>query len=677
MSTRMMVWMTMLIFCWNAPLPARAAPALDPDAGTLYFKSSSESAPVEALRLATHMHAQVTGNVARVRVTQEFQNTGDDWVEGLYVFPLSSAAAVDELLMHVGERTIRGDIQEKVKAQATYDKARSEGRQASLVNQERPNMFTTAVANVAPHSGISIEITYLETIPYRDARYTLKLPLAITPRYTPGAPVDARSPSAALDAALVNANLGTTATPEHVSPTVQHVDIQIDLAAGFPLASVQSLHHEMTSSTDRTGTHLQLRGDQVPADRDFELTWTPAVAHTMQTAAYAEKVGAETYALIMLTPPASAEETTQPREVTFIIDTSGSMSGPSIQQARAALQMGVDRLKNGDRFNVIRFASDYTTLFPGPRDVSDVSRDLAATFIARLRADGGTEMRAPLAAAMATPPAQGYLRQIVFITDGSVGDEAELIALIHHDVGAARLFTVGIGAAPNSYFLGEAAAAGRGSYTFIAERDQVQSRMADLFQKLERPALVDLMLQWPGAQADFASHLPGDVYAGDPVVLLARLPRTPSGGLVLSGHILGKDWQQTVSLTEVGEQSGLAKLWARNRIGDLSRQVQSGGNRAELQARILSLALEHHVVSEMTSLVAVDDKAVRGADESGHVEQPATSAPTGSYWATTGFAQTATPKELLLWSGFAALLVSLALYLSAMHFSTRCRRVQR
>ena len=162
--------------------------------------------------------------------------------------------------------------------------------------------------------------------------------------------------------------------------------------------------------------------------------------------------------------------------------------------------------------------------------------------------------------------------------------------------------------------------------------------------------------------ADFAAPLPGDVYAGDPVVLLARLPSAPTGSLTLSGHMLGREWKQPITLSTVGGQSGLSKLWARERIADLSRQLQLGGSKDELQAHILSLALEHHLVSEMTSLIAVDDKVLRAPDESGHVEQSPTSAPTGTYWATTGFAKTATPAGLLLWCGLSSLFMGAALY---------------
>ena len=647
------------------PLVFATAAIDDTPSGTMYLRRSAEEPAAEALRVATRMHVQVTGNLARVHVEQEFSNTGDDWVEGLYVFPLSKESAVDEVLMHIGERTIRGEVHEKAKAQALYTAARAEGRHAGLVEQERPNLFTSAVANIAPHAGITIEITYLETLPFRDGRYTLNLPLAITPRYTPGAPQDATGPMPAVTAALLNATLGTTATPERVRAARQQVSIDIELEPGFALGNVSSLHHAIEMQKSAAGKHVHMQSEDVPADRDFELVWTQADSAAVAGAAFAEKMGSETFALLMLSTPQHVEEGKLAREVTFIIDTSGSMQGPSIEQARAALSMGIDRLKPSDKFNVIRFASDYSTLFGSPQPVTDANRELAGRFVAALRADGGTEMRAPLESAMSSPPSPEFLQQIVFITDGSVGNEAELIGLIHDRIGAKRLFTVGIGAAPNAYFLGEAAAAGRGSYTFIAERDQVGARMRDLFAKLERPALIDLKVQWPqGMNVDLAAPLPTDLYSGDPVVVLARMPQMAAGEVVLSGRVRGVEWTQRLPLTMVGDSSGLSKLWARERIGALSRQMHYGGDRETLKASIIELALEHHLVSEFTSLVAVDDEVVRPADSPGHVEQAATSAPIGGAWATTGFAKTATAAQLYQLAGLGCLGLGLLLLIT-------------
>jgi Ca-activated chloride channel homolog len=637
--------------------------------GSLLLKSTADSTPVEALRMASSFQVQVTGSVARVTVSQQFSNPSADWVEGLYVFPLAADAAVDELIMHVGERVIRADIHTKTKAHAIYEQARTEGRRASLVDAERPNMFTTSVANIAPRSSVTIEIAYLETIPYRDGRYTLQLPLAITPRYSPGAGTDPASPIAAGLTRAINGALGTTLTPERVTSPQQQVTIDVLLQTGFALQSVDSLHHQVSIQQTGDSRRVSLSGKDLPADRDFELVWVPAVQPDTAAAAFVEPNGADSFALLMLTPPPVEGSSSEvPREVEFIIDTSGSMSGPSIEQARAALQLGIDRLGAHDRFNVIRFSSDASSLFQSPQPLNETSRALASRFIAGLHADGGTEMRAPLEIALATSPPAGWLRQVVFITDGGVSNEAEIVRLIHEGIGNGRLFTVGIGAAPNAWFLQEAAAAGRGSYTFIAEREQVQARMADLFRKLEHPALVDLALHWPaGITVEPAAEVPGDLFSGDPLSVLVHLSGPlPAGTLLtLTGSQNGAAWVHQVPLTVVGQQSGVAKLWARERIRSITRQRNLGADAAQTEAAITAVALRHHLVSDFTSLVAVDVTPVRPAGASDRTEQAPVSAPTGSYWASTGFARTATSAPLLLlvallWLGLAVLLFAAA-----------------
>jgi len=521
-----------LAIVWSVA-SAQSADVAEEQSGTLQLKSSQDADPIDALRVATSIRAKVTGNVARVYVTQTFTNPSSDWVEGLYVFPLPAGSAVDELIMHVGNREMRGEIKEKQAAHEIYEHAKVAGQQASLTDQERPNMFTTQVANIAPQSSISIQIGYLETIPYRDSRYSLHLPLAITPRYNPQAGVDPASRDAAQLTRSINMTVGTTLTPERVTSATQHVDIDVDLFTGFALQSVESLHHTVTVTQDGVGRHVRLSGSQVPADRDFELVWTPAQVPSLQASVFGERVGSETYALAILSPPMSTEgggKADAKREVIFIIDTSGSMYGPSIEQARSALQLGVDRLTVNDRFNVIRFSNDASSLFGAPQAVNDTSRVLASHFIGSLRASGGTEMKPALEMAFATPPPRGFLRQIVFITDGGVSNEAEIVSLIRDRLRDARLFSVGIGAAPNAFFLQEMATAGRGSYTFIAQREKVGERMEDLFRKLEQPALVDLGLQWPGGiEPELATSLPRDVSWADttPIAKLELPSRGP------------------------------------------------------------------------------------------------------------------------------------------------------
>lgn len=618
--------------------PAHAAAIPEEHAGRLLLQSSAQAVPVEALRQLTRMHAIVTGSVARIEVTQTFSNQSADWVEGMYVFPLPTDSAVDELRMQVGERTIVGEIRAREAAHAAYEAARAAGRQASLVDQERPNMFTTRIANIAPGGAITVTLAYLDCIAYRDGRYTLSLPLSITPRYTPGLSAPGDEPAG-----------DAPGTPETVSAATQSVAIQVDLEPGFALASVQSLYHTVSETPTATGRRISFNAQEAPADRDFELSWKPQIAPDTQAAAFTERSGDEAFVLLMLTPPQMSTRQLGPREVIFIIDTSGSMEGPSIEQARAALRLGVARLQPTDRFNVIRFSDDATRLFRAPQPVTAANAAAAGRFIDALQANGGTEMRPALQLAFATEPGVGALRQIVFITDGSVGNEGELVKLIHERIGTGRLFTVGIGAAPNAYFMHAAAAAGRGSYTFIGNRAQVQERMTDLFRKLEQPALTDLQLQWPaGAAAELAAPLPGDLYAGDPLVIAARLSSLPQGLLTLSGTSEGHPWVRQVPLARVSSEAGIAKLWARERITELSAQRGSGADAAALKSAILNLALAHHLVSDFTSLVAIDVTALRPQETPYEHAQAPTAAPMGSYWAnSTGFARTATPAPLL------------------------------
>ena len=639
--------------------PADAGEPGAEGAGSLWLKSAADATPAAALRQQTRMHATVTGSVARVEVTQTFSNPGDGWVEGLYVFPLPADCAVDELRMQVGERTIVGEIRERAAAHAAYEQARREGRRASLVEQERPNMFVSSVANIPPGGTVTITIAYLDAIPYRDGRYTLSLPLTITPRYTPGSNADSAS---------VN-----PATPELVTAGTQQVAIEVELDPGFALEGVQSLYHAIRTSTTARGERITLAADEAPADRDFELTWKPQVAPDTQVAAFAEAAGAGSYLLLLLTPPQMTTRQILPREVIFIIDTSGSMQGPSIEQARAALELGVTRLKPTDRFNVIRFSDDASALFRTAQPAASANLAAATRFIGALRASGGTEMRTALELAFASAPDPERLRQIVFITDGSVGNEEELVRMIRARTGSGRLFTVGIGAAPNAYFMHAAAAAGRGSYTFIGDRAQVQERMTDLFRKLEQPALTDLEVRWPGgAPAELAGAPPADVYAGDPLVIAARVPVLPQGLLTLSGSSEGHPWMRQVAITAVSPQAGIGKLWARERISALEQDGGTAQNEATRQA-IIGLALAHHLVSNFTSLIAVDVTPVRPAGEADAGTQVPSAAPRGSYWAdgSTGFARTATPAPLLALVGVVALALAGVLLAPGRRYAAR------
>jgi Ca-activated chloride channel family protein len=639
---------------------AHAAPA-GSGQGTLYLKEG-DGGKVGAPLLFTDVQMDVTGIVARVRVQQRFVNPTPQWREGVYVFPLPEFAAVDHLKMHVGERVIEGIIKERGEARRTYDTAKSEGRKATLVEQERPNMFTTSVANIGPNEEIVVAIEYQETLRYDDGSFRLRFPLAITPRYVPGAPE------------LIETSAGWTVATQQVpdagrimQPVVRREDgyvnpvtIAIELDAGFPLARLASAYHPMDIE-ERAGHRyrLTLADGAIPAARDFELTWTPDLGAAPGAALFTETRGGKTYALLMALPPSVRESAAAriPREVTYIVDTSGSMEGVSMAQARDALLMALDRLQPGDRFNVIEFNSSSAALFAAPVPVDAQTLMRARRFVGGLKARGGTEMLPALKLALAGEKEASITRQVVFLTDGAVGNEDEILRLVGQELGDRRLFTVGIGPAPNSFFMRKAAEFGRGTFTYIGDVREVKDKMTALFRKLEQPALVDITVDWP-AGADVWPRVIPDLYAGEPVIVSAQYnANAGSGNIALSGRREGAIWGTLLPSTSTANQPGVGVLWARAKIDALMDAGRRGAPEPEIRSAVLDVALTHHLVSKFTSLVAVDVTPTKPADVNATTGAVPGNIPDG----LTGFDQlprTATPAMAAMLGGTGALFLA-------------------
>ena len=621
--------------------------------GTLLFRAVS-GAPASAPLLETDVEINVTGPIARAIVRQQFVNPTSEWVEGVYVFPLPEDAAVDHLRLTVGDRVLEGVIRERTQAKATYEQAKREGRRTGLVEQERANIFTTSVANIAPGAAIGVEIEYQQTLGWDQGRYRLRFPMVVGPRYIPGAAVP--------DASRI--------TPPVLHPShgkINPVRLHLTLAPGAPLARLDSSYHAIQTTAERDGTYrIELASGPVPADRDFELVWEPAAGTIPTAAAFTEGRPDGVYALLVVTPPAASAvaERRVPREVVFVIDNSGSMAGASIEQAKAALQLALSRLAAADTFNVIRFNHTMDVLFEAPRPATPEHLALASHWVQQLRATGGTEMRPPLKRALEGGEADGRLRQVIFLTDGGVGNEEELFSIIRGSLGDRRLFTVGIGSAPNSHFMREAARHGRGTFTYIGAVSEVQEKMTALFRKLEAPALTDVRLELPGITG--AELLPDpvpDLYMGEPVVVAFRAGTLPLHA-VLRGRVGTTTWEQEVTFQRAAEHGGLATHWARAKIARLLDARRGATDDDGVRTAVIQLALAHHLVSPYTSLVAVDVTPVRpdGAGLATHAIP--TNLPHGwDYNAVFGLGQGATNAPAHLLAGVAALLVAVVLVL--------------
>jgi Ca-activated chloride channel family protein len=522
--------------------------------------------------------------------------------------------------MVIGDRIVVGEIKERVEAKVIYEAAKRSGRKATLIEEERPNIFTNSVANIGPGETVVVQIEYQEPVHRSGNTSSLRVPLVVAPRYNP-APITqtvdlgrggwGKTNEPANDPIPDRDRITPPVLDPRVEPPTNPVAITVHLNAGFPLDEVKSHHHAVKIDAPSDDVRIiRLDNHVTPADRDFELTWMPAAAAAPSVGLFREHVGNADYVLALVTPPllADAQKEALPREMVFVIDNSGSMGGTSITQAKASLLFALDRLKPNDRFNVIRFDHTMDAVFADTvaADAGNLAR--AKAFVSALQASGGTEMVPPMKAALSDRrgPDSQYLRQVVFLTDGEIGNEQELFDTIAAMRGRSRVFMVGIGSAPNSFLMTRAAEIGRGTFTHIGSVDQVQERMRELIEKLESPIVTGLTASYTGGAMDATPDALPDLYRGEPTVIAARLGAA-DGQLEFKGMIGNRPWTVTLPVAKAAEGTGLSKLWARRKITDAEMAHRLGQASAkETDQRILGLALEHHLVSRLTSLVAVD-----------------------------------------------------------------------
>ena len=591
--------------------------------GALLLKTVDDGIYIPAPLIATDVQLDISGPVVRAIITQRFENPSEAWVEGKYVFPLPEDSGVDRLRMQIGDRFIEGEIHERQQARRIYEEARAQGQRASLMEQERPNMFTTSVANIGPGETIIVQIEYQDVARLSDGTFSVRVPLAITPRYIPQGSDYLLVSSDSDERSVTDAR---RITPAMMMPEGEPagflrlpVNITVDLKPGFEMGRIASRFHATMVDRSRSDRALVTLADgPIPANQDFVLTWRPADETTPSAALYTEEWDGDTYLLAQIIPPATlgADTPRRPRETIFVIDNSGSMSGASMRQAREALIWALERLEVGDKFNVIRFDNTMEMVFPTAVDATEKNVERALSFARRLDAEGGTEMLPALQAALVdqTPEDTDRVRQIVFLTDGAIGNEAQLFSAIDQGIGRSRLFPVGIGSAPNTYFMSRAARMGRGTFTHIGQISDVADEMERLFTALERPVMTDLDALF--AQDALAEIWPAplpDLYYGEPVILTARLDNA-EGAMIMEGQLAGATWREHLSLSDTTEASGIVTLWARNRIRALEETRFQGASPQTIDAAVLSTALDFHLVSRLTSLVAVDATPARPVD---------------------------------------------------------------
>ena len=578
----------------------------------------------------TDVKAQISGFLSHVVVTQEFENPFKEKIEAVYAFPLPQNAAVDDMTMIVGERTVRGKVLRREEAQAVYEAAKSNGQTASLLDQERPNIFTQSVANILPGEQIKITISYVETLKYEDGSYEFVFPMVVGPRYVPGAPTGAQGTGFAPDTNQVPDASRVTPQPVPEGMRAGH-DVSIDVAldAGVPIDVLDSKTHDVSvERPDDRRAIVRLKDQAAIPNKDFILRYDVAgkkIEDALLTHA-SDKGGF--FTLILQPPDRVTAEDVMPKELVFVLDTSGSMSGFPIEKAKETMKLALDNLYPYDTFNLITFSGDEHILFPEPVPATKENLAKAQAFLESRTGGGGTEMMKAIKASMDPSDAQGHVRIVVFMTDGYVGNDMEIIDEVQKHPNA-RVFAFGIGSSVNRFLLDNMARYGRGEVEYVGLNDDGSAAARRMHERVRNPLLTDISIDWNGLPvADVYPKTVPDLFSAKPVILTGRYTGNGHGTIRLKGKMSGRDFVREipVDFSNAQQHDVLATLWARTRVDDLMSQdfkgAQQGAMKDDVKQAITQLGLDYRLMTQFTSFVAVEEMVVTDGGQPRRIDVP-------------------------------------------------------
>jgi Ca-activated chloride channel family protein len=579
----------------------------------------------------TEVKGEISGSLARVTVTQEFHNPLRDKIEAVYVFPLPQNAAVDDMTMLVGDRTVKGKIKRREEARVIYEAAREAGQVASLLDQERPNIFTQSVANITPGATVKVTISYVETLSYEDGAYEFVFPMVVGPRYIPGDPTGRQGTGWAPDTSQVpdGSRITPPVTPEG---TRAGHDISIDLAldAGVTIDSLKSTLHEVEiERPDKRRAVVRLKDRETIPNKDFILKFDVAgkkiedaiLTHRSQPGGF--------FTMILQPPERVTVADVTPKELVFVLDTSGSMMGFPIEKAKETMKLALDGLHPQDTFNLITFSGDTHILFPQPVPATRENLRRAQDFLASRQGGGGTEMMKAIRAALDPSDEQYHVRIVCFMTDGYVGNDFEIIGEVKKHPNA-RVFSFGVGQSVNRFLLDNMARHGRGEVEYVTLQDDGSAAAKRLHERIRSPLLTDISIDWNGLPvADVYPERIPDLFSAKPVILSGRYTAGARGVIRLRGKVSGRDFirEIPVDLPESQPRNDvLATLWARTRIDDLMSQdytgLQGGRMKPEVSEAITQLGLEYRLMTQFTSFVAVEETTITEGGQPRRIDVP-------------------------------------------------------
>jgi Ca-activated chloride channel family protein len=578
----------------------------------------------------TDVKAQISGFLSRVTINQEFENPFKEKIEAVYTFPLPQNAAVDDMTMVVGDRTVRGKIMRREEAEAVYEAAKNNGQTASLLNQERPNIFTQSVANILPGEQIKITISYVETLKYEDGSYEFVFPMVVGPRYIPGGAEGAQGDGFAPDTDRVPDGSRITPQPAPAGLRAGHdVSLQISLDAGVPIDGLSSKTHDVNiERPDDHRAQVTLKDLATIPNKDFILRYDVAGAK-ISDGVLTHATGTGGFFTLILQPPerVTVEDVT-PKELVFVLDTSGSMSGFPIEKAKETMKLALDNLYPYDTFNLITFSGDEHILFPEPVPATKENLAKAQAFLETRQGSGGTEMMKAIKASMDPSDKQDHVRVVCFMTDGYVGNDMEIIGEVQKHPNA-RVFAFGIGGSVNRFLLDNIAKYGRGEVEYVALNDDGSAAARRMHERIRNPLLTDISIDWNGlAVSDVYPKNVPDLFSAKPVIVTGRYSGNGRGVIRLKGKMSGRDFVREIPIDFSRPQTHdvLATLWARTRIDDLMSQdfngAQRGSMKEDVKQSIVQLGLDYRLMTQFTSFVAVEEMIVTDGGQPRRIDVP-------------------------------------------------------
>lgn len=609
-----------LLVLWAVRSPAK--PVETPNAGSLEALDKTGKPLGPCPLKHTDVTVDVAGFIARVTVRQQFHNPFANKIEAIYTFPLSQDAAVDRMTMKVGERVIQGEIKERGEARQIYESAKAAGKVASLLDQERPNIFTQSVANIEPGEQVDITISYSEMLDWTDGAFHFDFPMVVGPRYIPGggsapAPMTFGRPTPEVP----DADRITPPVTPKGTRAGHDISVTVHLDAGLPIRRLDSKQHEVDvehPSGDKSRAVVRLKQRATIPNKDFVLEYETASDRIEDTLMTHTDPRGKFFSLVLQPPKRVRKALVVPKELVFVIDKSGSMSGFPIDTAKKAMALCIDGLHENDTFNLMTFEGGVGFCFPKPVPNTDENRRLAQAYLASLQGSGGTEMMKAIYACLAGQDDPERVRVVCFMTDGYVGNDMAIIDAVRKHAGTARVFAFGIGTSVNRFLLDGMAHAGRGEVHYILSPEQAGGAAERFYERVRMPVLTDIQLDFGNLQIEevYPRSIP-DLFAAKPVVVKGRYKQGGAGTITLRGKTGEGPFERSIEVRLPDDQAPndvLAPLWARAKVDHLMDQdlgnMQINRPDPAVKEEILGLGLRYQIMTQFTSFVAVEHKRV-------------------------------------------------------------------